>query len=229
MSYSSPSSALSSLTLQAQAAVWQIASDALRAPGFLKAFNEFLLVAGRSMTRDADPAARSLEVGGSADAVGDHTLALGSNDVKMVDLGQVTVASGNARYDAAARSAAGGDAPQAFADTYSAFDGFDFVYTYTVHGDGDTGAPGGETVAWAGSTIRTVALDIEGWEFNATPSIREGHWQGHPGDWTFTDHVATVNADAQAWGADSYVQTNTDVFVNERYSHAAGSALAWML
>jgi hypothetical protein len=198
-------------------------------PGLNQALNQFLKLAG-SLQKDAALAARHLEVGGSADAVGEHTLALGDNQVKMVDLGAVTIAGGSATYLAGAHSAQG-QTTQAFADAFSDYDGFDFVFTYTRHGSGDGGdyTPPGEDLQWAAATTWTVAIDVEGWEFGSTPALREGKWSGEAGDWAFTEHVADVTADAQAFGDDAYVLTQTDAFANERFSHAAGSALAWML
>jgi hypothetical protein len=72
------------------------------------------------------------------------------------------------------------------------------------------------------------ALDVEGYEFAGTPQLREGKWHGHDGDWAFESHVAEVNSNADAWGDGAYVLTQTDAFTSSSYSHAGGSALAWM-
>jgi|SoiMethySBSTD1v2_1073268.scaffolds.fasta_scaffold536758_3 hypothetical protein len=114
-----------------------------------------------------EPSALVTAIGGDAFATGTSTDANGvvSNSVK--DLGNVTIASGYATFEAIGTSATPGGA-SAHADTFLAVAGADILVEFTF----DRTVTIGNTVV-AVSATRYLAIDIENWEPRNGPLVMD--------------------------------------------------------
>jgi len=174
-----------------------------------------------------EPSALVTAIGGDAFATGTSTDANGivSNSVK--DLGNVTIASGYATFEAIGTSATPGGA-SADADTFLAVTGADIVVEFTF----DRTVTLGNTVV-AVSATRYLAIDIENWEPRNGPLVIEAHsanqierYGAHLPDFAPPSvHVATVAAFADAQGADTLASTLTLAVTENQFSLVSGLSI----
>ncbi|CAN7702840.1 hypothetical protein [Bosea sp. LjRoot237] len=212
-------------------------------PRFTSAFRQF----ERAMTgRNADIVADdgsdgplALDMGGEALAAGRATRAQGVVEGEIRDLGEVSVARGEASFSALATGERG-EAIMADADVYAAVSGADFVFTYVVEHDSGRNNRHG---SWAASEahIEVIAIDIEGFDFRDGPmdfSIeRSRPWGGEGGGYDWREggggpvhmpagHQAEVSAEASAYGDAALAQAFTDSFATDGLSIASGYIFA---
>ena len=171
-----------------------------------------------------------LIVGGAAVANGENTLTTGEVHTDAKDLGRVTRATGEATFIAAAESPQSGDA-YADTDTFAEASGADFVFIRTIESGPDYGADG---TALSTSTIKVVAIDIEGIDFAGGPIVIGSTLtmpsRAHYEHFALSGHVAAVTVDAEAFGDNTLASTDTfaltDADGDNPFSVVSGLALA---
>ena len=137
-------------------------------------------------------------IGGNAYATGTNTDAHGFVQNTIADMGNVTIARGEATFEATGTPSAG-DGPAADANTYLGVTGADIVVAFHV----DFG-----NAASAYSTTRYVAIDVENWTPRNGPIVIN-HSSAHeveslPIHNPAPGNVAAVVASADAHSADAY-------------------------
>jgi hypothetical protein len=179
----------------------------------------------------AEPSALVTAIGGDAFATGTGTVTSGvvSNTIK--DLGNVTIASGFAVFEAAGTSPTHGGA-SADADTFLAVAGADIVVEFTF----DAHLKLGNTV-FAVSETRYMAIDIENWTPPNGPLVLDFHSHiGHnqiggpdanlPGYAAWSGSLATVAAFADAQGANTATATLAhSLAVENQFSLVSGLSI----
>jgi hypothetical protein len=173
------------------------------------------------------PTALVTAIGGDAYATGARTDADGvvSNTIK--DLGNVTIASGYAVFEATGTSPTPGGA-SADADTFLAVTGADIVVEFTF----DRTVTLGNTVV-AVSATRYLAIDIENWAPSNGPLVIEAHsanqigrYSAHLPDYAPpSGHVATVAAFGDAQGADTLASTLALAVTENQFSLVSGLSI----
>jgi hypothetical protein len=178
---------------------------------------------------NADNDALVLVVGGTAVASGDNTLATGEVRTDIKDMGRITKATGEATFIAAAESSDGN--AYADADTFVDAVGADIVFIRTVETGPDHGNDG---TAFATSTTKVVAIDIEGIELAGGPIVIDSTLtMPSRAQYTHLDlmgHVASVSADAHAAGDNTLASTDTfayiDATADNQFSIVGGLAIS---
>jgi hypothetical protein len=182
-----------------------------------------------SSNNDADSDALVLVVGGVAVASGENTLTTGEVRTDVTDMGRITKATGEATFIAAAESSDGN--AYADADTFADAVGADIVFIRTVETGPDHGTDG---TAFATSTTKVVAIDIEGIELAGGPIVIDSTLtmpsRAHYTHLDLTGHVAAISADAHAAGDNTLASTETFAFVDatadNQFSIVGGLAIS---
>lgn len=183
-----------------------------------------------SASAPSEPSALATAIGGDAYATGTSTEAGGvvSNTIK--DMGNVTIASGYAIFEATGTSPTHGGA-SADADTFLAVTGADIVVEFTF----DHTVKLGNTVV-AVSETRYIAIDIENWAPRNGPLVIDyqlhspnqtnGHNTHLPDYAPPSGALATVAAFAEAHGANTAATTLThSLAVENQFSLVSGLAI----
>jgi hypothetical protein len=108
-------------------------------------------------------------LGGEALAAGTSTCALGTISNNIADMGNYTIAFGDAIFSAAAHSSDPGGT-MAAADTFLSVAGADFLFEFTSDKSG-----GGGKNAWATSETQYIAIDIHDWNPTGGPVVFDSH------------------------------------------------------
>ncbi|HYG89507.1 MAG TPA: hypothetical protein VD978_25000 [Azospirillum sp.] len=154
-------------------------------------------------------------IGGEATAVGEATQTEGHVELRVVDKGPVTFATGSAKFTGAARSASE-DTAYASASSFAFAEGADIVIASSSQSS-RAGSHGGDALSAASSTTRIFALDIESLDLPKGPitltyTRRPGHWSiEEPTD----GNVALASVGAVAHGDSSFVGVDTSVITVE--------------
>ena len=171
---------------------------------------------------DIDLGGLTVLIGGFAAAAGEQSLATGMVECEMLDRGGVSIASGEAVFDAYGYARQPGEAFAA-ADAYLQITGADLVLRWESE---DSGFCDGQ--AWAHSQIDYFAIDIDGWS-PAQPLVIE------------LDHafalqprcldagptaVAAVMAAVEVHGVNTLSLTSTYAFTDDQFSFVQAMALA---
>jgi hypothetical protein len=194
-------------------------------------YHESPTAPGGSGTSPAqDSSALLTVIGGDAYAAGMNTDASGTVNNTVKDLGNITVASGYAIFEATASSPAGDAA--AGANTFVSVAGADFVLTF----DFDVSFKVGNTVVAASETAY-LAIDVENWSSPNGPLVMDfqAHASGHggqndahlPGLFLPSGNFAQVAAVANALGPDTATSTLTQALtIENHFSYVNGMAIA---
>ena len=154
-------------------------------------------------------------IGGSAIAVGDASAVTGFVENVAMDKGAISIAMGEAIFQASAQSASPHGAAAA-ADTFLDVSGADFIIEREVGG-----SKHGAHDASAFSELDYLAIDIHGWSPPHGPIVIEvggpsGHHQSFGHD-TLQGEFAQVFAMAEAHGANTLSATLTSALTVENH------------
>lgn len=154
-------------------------------------------------------------IGGSAIAVGDASAVTGFVENVAIDKGAISIAMGEAIFQASAQSASPNGAAAA-ADTFLDVSGADFIIEREVGG-----SKHGAHDASAFSELDYLAIDIHGWSPPHGPIVIElggpsGHHQSFGHD-TLQGEFAQVFAMAEAHGANTLSATLTSALTVENH------------
>lgn len=177
-----------------------------------------------------DPSAMLTVVGGDAYAAGASTDATGVVSNHITDLGNVTIASGYAIFEATATSPAHGSS-MAAADTFLSVTGADIVMEF----DFNTSFHIGNTMV-AASEISYIAIDIANWtpphgplvmDFSAHSAIEgHGHGNAYLPSLVPSGNFAQVAAVADAQGPNTLTSTLTQALtIENHFSLVSGAAM----
>jgi hypothetical protein len=176
-----------------------------------------------------EPSALVTAIGGDAYATGTSTDANGVVSNTINDMGNVTIASGYAVFEAAGTSPTPGGA-SADADTFLAVAGADIVVEFTF----DRTVTLGNTVV-AVSATRYLAIDIENWappngplviDFQAHSANQIERGSAHLPDLAPPSvNVATVAAFGDAHGADTLASTLALAVTENQFSLVSGLSI----
>jgi hypothetical protein len=166
-------------------------------------------------------------LGGEALAAGTSTCALGTISNNIADMGNYTIAFGDAIFSAAAHSSDHGGT-MAAADTFLSVSGADFLFEFTSDKTG-----GGGKNAWATSETQYLAIDIHNWNPPEGPVVFDSHKPlGIGSDWHEPNaphsphilsndlpigNVANVLAMADAQGLNTLASTLTQALTIENH------------
>ncbi|MBE9636208.1 hypothetical protein IQ782_05065 [Salipiger pacificus] len=151
-----------------------------------------------------------MEIGGSAQAAGEHTIASADLSAEITDTDNASIAVGNATFQAAAE----GGAEFVTTDAYSNVSGADFVLSWT-------GTTSGKN--WETTTTKVLAVDFAFYESNepvivAPDSDHHTHSYHNVAD----GNVATAEFDVTANAEDSLVDVYAGVLaIEDTYSGSA--------
>jgi hypothetical protein len=177
-----------------------------------------------------EPSALVTAIGGDAYATGTSTDANGVVGNTIKDMGNVTIASGEAVFEATGTSPTPGGA-SADADTFLAVTGADIVVEFTF----DRTVTLGNTVI-AVSATRYLAIDIENWappngplvmDFEAHSANQIERHSAHLLDFAPpSENLATVAVFADAHGADTLAATLAQsLAVGNQFSLVSGLSI----
>jgi hypothetical protein len=176
-----------------------------------------------------EPSALVTAIGGDAYATGTSTDANGFVNNTIKDMGNITIASGEAVFEATGTSPTPGGA-SAGADTFLAVAGADIVVEFTF----DRTVTLGNTVV-AVSATRYWAIDIENWEppngplvidFQAHSANQIERGSAHLPDLALPSvNVATVAAFADAHGTDTLASTLALAVTENQFSLVSGLSI----
>ena len=169
-------------------------------------------------------------IGGDAYATGTNTDAAGVVVNTVKDLGNVTIASGYAIFEATGTSSTH-DGATAGADTFLAVSGADFVIAF----EADLGGKVGNT-AYAVSETAYMAVDIENWTRPNGPLVLDlqahsaNHVDGHGMQLPYSvqplGNVAAVVAMADAQGQVTLTSALTQALtIENHFSFVSGMAM----
>ncbi len=176
---------------------------------------------GRHLTPDDTPMATL--IGGEATAVGEDTLVDADIFSRLLDLGRVTVAFGNATFKSAAVT--DGDGAFAIADTFAGVEGADLVFVFNTKVT-TAGAYRGNSFATETSTTNYIAIDFEDFDFaegqltfdfyEISSYLNAGHGKGGAKQVPQLDgNVAMLDVDALAQASDTLVDVLASVLTLE--------------
>jgi len=178
----------------------------------------------------SEPSALVTVIGGNAFATGAHADATGAVSNNVDDLGNATVASGFAVFEATGTSSHG--QPAASADTFLSVAGADIVIEFEY----DKNFHIGNTDV-AVSELAYYAIDIDNWTPRNGPIVMDfkthstgaqagGHDEYLPSHVTPSGNLASVVAVADAHGANSFASTLThSLAVENHFSLVSGAAM----
>ncbi len=208
----------------------ELASPAIVGSG--EPHSSHLPAAGPAASSTAqDTSALLAVIGGDAYAAGLSTDTSGTVVNNVKDLGNVTVASGYAIFEATATSP--GDDAAAGADTFVSVTGADIVLTF----DFDIGFKIGNTVV-AASETSYLAIDIENWSSPNGPLVLDFQAHAAPGHhgqggahlpelFQSLGNLAHVTAVADAQGPNTLTSTLTQALtIENHFSYVSGMAIA---
>ncbi len=169
----------------------------------------------------------TVTLGGSADAVGEHTRVHGEVDLTVTADEDVTIALGHANFSAAAADSGG--RPFASADAFVDFSGADFVFVYEVFADTDQDP--GATFQAAGASLSVIAIDFADFDLRAGPYVHEvfrdrtGRLsEDDPG---LSGNLASAEFSAEAFGTNSAAFVDANVLaIEDHLSSVAINAFA---
>jgi len=174
--------------------------------------------AGKRFAAD-DADGMRLELGGEANAVWENTHAEGNVSSRVVDLGPVTIARGNATFGASAQSSED-EIAYAAADSYADADGADIAITTTRKTTGTSQGDGQASMNETSQT-RVFAIDIQGIDLPIGPIVLDrmvshsGPGRPQPAE----GNVAELTVDAEARGDNTSVGVDGTVLtVEDQYS-----------
>ena len=171
---------------------------------------------------DTDPGELTVVIGGFAAAAGEQSLATGLVESVAQERGGVSMASGEAIFDAFGYAGQPGEAFAA-ADTFLQIAGADLVLRWDSEGSGIS-----DGQAWAHSQIDYLAIDVAAWS-PAQPIVVELdhafaspplHLDGGPAGF------AAVLAAVEVHGADTLSLASTYAFTDHQFSFVQAMALA---
>jgi hypothetical protein len=153
-------------------------------------------------------------IGGSATAVGDSTAAIGFIENFVQSKGNVSIAMGEAIFQASAHSAETGGALAA-ASTFVEVSGADIIFEYE-----SVQSNQGLHDAWAASELDYFAIDIHGWSPRHGPIVIQVQQAFDHSDQPFaleasSGNFAQVFAAAEAHGANALSATFTNALTIE--------------
>jgi hypothetical protein len=165
-------------------------------------------------------------LGGTALAAGDASTATGFIENAAYDRGWLSIAKGEAIFEASAHTAEQGGAV-AMADTFLDISGADFIIEREVDRSGH-----GQYDAWARSELDYLAIDIHGWSPPNGPvviDINHGFGHGHGaalGHDAAYGAFAQMLATAEAHGANTLSATLTSaITVENHFSFVTGMGI----
>jgi hypothetical protein len=171
---------------------------------------------------DIDLGGLAVLIGGFAVAAGEQSLATGMVECEMLDRGGVSIARGEAVFDAYGYSQQPGEAFAA-ASTYLQITGADLVLRWESEGSSFS-----DGQAWAHSQVDYFAIDIDAWS-PAQPLVIEldhAFAAQPPCLDAGPTNVAAVMAAVEVHGVNTLSLTSTYAFADDQFSFVQAMALA---